>query len=262
MYDVERQVYDRFEEADRNMEEVRKLSQEEKAERLRELKRARKRRERSGRRYRDEEDEAVNIGIESRRRPAVEEWDRNMGTRTDLTYGKQHHAKAVGIGDLRAPREGVVQERDRILYNGKPVDIVCVDGSKSADKALLHAFKRLPRNHTFILLHGSYSPSTTALHPDENKEAQVLERNYLDLCQQQGRKCKFVNFAYASNRNFGEKVCQYEKYRNVESIVMGKRGYVSDFRRVLLGSSTQSVMDACSMPVTIVNEKVKEKQVE
>jgi len=260
MHEVEREVYDYFEDEDRDMEEVRRLEQEQQKERLREIKRQRRRREREQpeRRYRQSsyEDEDVNVGIESRRRPAVEEWDRNLGTRTSLVDGKQHSVKAVGIGDLRMPNEPRAdKESERILQSGKPVDVICVDGSKSADKALLHAFRRLPRNHTFLLLHGSYAPSTTGLHPRESKEAMALEHKYLDLCEEKGRKCKFVNFSFNSNRNFGEKVCQYEKYGNVESIVMGKRSYVSDFRRVLMGSSTQSVLNACSMPVTIVNEK-------
>merc|ERR1711879_499577 len=108
-------------------------------------------------------------------------------------------------------------------------------------------------------------PAPRLLHPlnhraasRESKEALALERKYLDLCEEKGRKCKFVNFSFNSNRNFGEKVCQYETYGNVESIVLGKRGYVSDFRRVLMGSSTQSVLNACSMPITIVNEKEKQ----
>jgi len=268
MHEVEREVYDYFDDdGDRGMDEVRRLELEHKRERIRELKRQqRKRREQEGQnRYRrsdDEEDEdEVRIGVESRRRPAVEEWDRNKGTRTSLADGMQHSVKTVGIGDLRVPNEPRSdRESERLLQSGKPLDVICVDGSKSADKALAHALKRLPRNHTFLLLHGSYSPSSTGLHPRENKEAAALERRYLDLCDEQGRKCQFVNFSFTDNRNFGEKVCQYEKYQNVESIVMGKRGYVSDFRRVLMGSSTQSVLNACSMPITIVNEKEKRKE--
>jgi hypothetical protein len=263
MHEVEREVFDYFEDEDRDMEEVRRLEGEQMKERLRELKRQRKRRERepdrSDRRYRRNYDEEVNIGLESRRRPAEEEWDRNKGTRTSLVDGKQYNIKTVGVGDLRMPNEPRADmESERLLASGRPLDVICVDGSKSADKALAYAFKRLPRNHTFFLLHGSYSPSTTGLDPRESKEAAALERKYLDLCEQQGRKCKFVNFSFTSNRNFGEKVCQYEKYQNVESIVMGKRSYVSDFRRVLMGSSTQSVLNSCSMPITIVNEKEKQ----
>jgi hypothetical protein len=39
----------------------------------------------------------------SRRRPAVEEWDRNKGTRTSLADGKQHSVKTVGIGMALIP---------------------------------------------------------------------------------------------------------------------------------------------------------------
>jgi hypothetical protein len=270
MHEVEREVYDYFDDDD-DMNEVRRLELERKEERIRELKhQQRKRREQekdSERRNRrssavdEDDDEEVRIGVESRRRPAVEEWDRNKGTRTSLADGKQHSVKTVGIGDLRVPNEPRSdRESERLLQSGKPLDVICVDGSKSADKALAYALKRLPTNHTFLLLHGSYSPSSTGLHPRENKESAALESRYLDLCEEQGRKCKFVNFSFTDNRNFGEKVCQYEKYQNVESIVMGKRGYVSDFRRVLMGSSTQSVLNACSMPITIVNEKEKRKE--
>jgi hypothetical protein len=245
MHEVESEVYDHLDpRRDRNMEAVRRREEEERRERLREIKRRHRERQqqdryRSGYSRRDDDDddsdqEDVNIGVESRRRPAVEEWDRNKGTRTNLVSGQQHSVKTVGIGDLRVPGKAADQESQRLLHSGRPLDVVCVDGSKSADKALSHALRRLPRNHTFLLLHGNYTPSSSGLDPKESKEAKAIEDKYLEMCEKRGRKCHFVNFHFSSNRNFGERVCQYEKYDNVESIVMGKRAHVSDFRRCAL----------------------------
>jgi len=249
---VERDVFDRFDEEDRNIRELQKLSQRERAERMREL-----RRKVNKERGRVADEGEVRVGLESSRSPVTEEWGRNKGVRTNLQTGNRHQVKAVGVGDLKT--RTLDMKAERLLRSGKPVDVICVDGSSSANKALHHAFKRLPKDHTFILLHGNYTPSSTGLHPDELRETQILESRYLEQCHEHERRCMFLNFNFSSNCDFGEKVCQYERYANVQSIVMGKRSYVSDFRRALLGSSTHAVMASCSMPVTIVTEKEKKK---
>jgi len=87
------------------------------------------------------------------------------------------------------------------------VDVVCVDGSKSADKALSQAFKSLPQNHLILLLHGYYSPSSIPcasdpavlgescvnellfccrMSPEESREIGQLEDRYMGLCENYG----------------------------------------------------------------------------
>jgi nucleotide-binding universal stress UspA family protein len=38
----------------------------------------------------------------------------------------------------------------------------------------------------------------------------------------------------------------------LQSVIVGKRDDVSDTRRAIIGSSSQSVLSSCGMPVTVV----------
>jgi nucleotide-binding universal stress UspA family protein len=44
----------------------------------------------------------------------------------------------------------------------------------------------------------------------------------------------------------------------VQSVIIGKREDVSDTRRAIIGSSSQSVLSSCGMPVTIVQSEGRE----
>jgi len=165
---------------------------------------------------------------------------------------EEARGRVLGVGALIQEEE---EDGKKLLKSGRPTDVVLVDGSRSADKALLHAFASMPKRHSFLLLHGIYSPASVPLFPEQ--EVLNLEHHYNKLCKKAGRDCHFLHFNYRNNRDFGERVCQYQRYPNVKSIVMGKRANTSELRRIFMGSSTQSVMDNCDMPVILVNEKEK-----
>jgi len=250
MHEVERDLFDRFDHPDdKNVKELRRLAGRKQAEREENLKRRMERRKES-----QDFDDDIHIGKERRREHGKD----CKGTIANLADSEQPRSRPAFIGDLKLAANQRHERKSWLLASRKPVDVVCVDGSKSADKALSQAFKSLPQNHLILLLHGYYSPSSIPMSPEESREIGQLEDRYMGLCENYGRKCEFVTFPYSSNRDFGERVCKYERYPNVESIIMGRRGYVSNLRRTMLGSSSQSVIDSCTMPVTMVNEKERD----
>jgi hypothetical protein len=43
--------------------------------------------------------------------------------------------------------------------------------------------------------------------------------------------------------------------RDLQSVIVGKRDDVSDTRRSLIGSGSQSVLSSCGLPVTVVQSE-------
>jgi nucleotide-binding universal stress UspA family protein len=137
--------------------------------------------------------------------------------------------------------------------------VVCVDGSKSADRAMRFAFANVPENKRLLLLHGVYTPFNSRI-DFHNRELRRMEAKYLDMCDRAGRECIFAPFEYSRNRGFSDSICHYARANRSPSIIMGKREDVSTLRRTLMGSSTDMVMQDCDVPVTIAySEKKKYK---
>jgi len=268
MYEMERQVYDDREEAERKrmcekMRELRKAEKKKSKERQKRIKKERSlleekegdtKRHHLHHRHRNDDGSTptknLSLGLApDRDKSKIEKWEALQGLRID-DQGRARSIQALGAGDL-------LQDEDdggmKLIKSGRRTDVVCIDGSRSADKALQHAFVSMPKSHSLLLLHGIYSPSSVPVHP--SKEVEKSEHHYDKMCKRAGRDCHFVQFNYKNNREFGERVCQYQNYNNVKSIIMGKRANASNLRRTLMGSSSQSVMDQCDMPVTIVSEK-------
>jgi len=176
-----------------------------------------------------------------------EVWDGSLG----LRVGRLSRIPTVGVGD-RLGEEDDSNVR-KFIKGGRKVDIVCVDGSSSSDKALLHAFEGKPKDHRLMLLHGVYSPASVPFRVDN--EINHLADHYHEMCERAGRECHVAYFNFKSNREFGEGVCQFQNYGNVRSITIGKRAHTSSLRRMMLGSSSQSVMEHCDIPVTLVAER-------
>ncbi len=47
-----------------------------------------------------------------------------------------------------------------LKQTGSNTDIVCVDGSEGADRAMRYALANTPKDHTLVLLHGAQVPRT------------------------------------------------------------------------------------------------------
>merc|ERR1711982_60166 len=120
--------------------------------------------------------------------------------------------------------------------------VVCVDDLKESRRALRFALKNVPRNHRLLLVHGKYEGRIGA----ERVMPEEIRSRLMRLCKDEGMKCEFKVFDYGSNREFGDKVCRLAERNNA------KREDISDTRRAIICSSSQSVLSSCGMPVTIV----------
>merc|ERR1711974_277484 len=132
--------------------------------------------------------------------------------------------------------------------------VVCVDDLKESRRALRFALKNVPRNHRLLLVHGNYE-SRIADTLTERPPIEEIRSNFLRLCKEEGRACEFKSFDYRSNRDFGEKVCSLARRQGAKSVIIGKRDDVSDTRRAIIGSSSQSVLSSCGLPVTVVQSE-------
>merc|ERR1711879_1091195 len=112
------------------------------------------------------------------------------------------------------------------------VHLVCVDDLKESRRAL------------------RFADTLTERPPIEE-----IRSNLLRLCKDEGRTCEFKSFDYRSNRDFGDKVCSLARRQGAKSVIIGKRDDVSDTRRAIVGSSSQSVLSSCGLPVTVVQSK-------
>jgi hypothetical protein len=135
----------------------------------------------------------------------------------------------------------------RELEGSAAVDVICVDGSSGADKAMHYALKNLPKSHSLLLVHGHYYPMVA----NEEKLAQ-MERKYKRMCDEAGRQCAMMHFNYTGTNDFGERVCRYSRRNNAKSIIVGRREDISEVRRTLLGSTSRAVVAHCDIPVTLV----------
>jgi nucleotide-binding universal stress UspA family protein len=140
--------------------------------------------------------------------------------------------------------------RRRSQRQGK-TNVICVDGSAGADRAFLYATRNLPKDHTLTLVHGIHSWMGSRSDRDQ-EEIYDLENHYSDLCKSAGRTCKFRHFPYVSTSGFGDQACRIAEDKGATSLVIGRRENVSGMRRTLMGSSSQSVLNYCRVPVTIV----------
>jgi nucleotide-binding universal stress UspA family protein len=151
----------------------------------------------------------------------------------------------------RTEEEGDYKERDF----GK-TDIICIDGSAGADRAMLYAARNLPKDHTLLLVHGVHSWMGKSISERDKPDILELEDHYESLCKRAGRDCKFKHFSYTSTSGFGDEVCRIADKKGAASVVIGRRENVSGMRRTLMGSSSQSVMNNCYVPVTIVGTAI------
>merc|ERR1711974_264681 len=130
--------------------------------------------------------------------------------------------------------------------------VVCVDDLKESRRALRFALKNVPRNHRLLLVHGKYEGRMGG----ERVMPEEIRSRLMRLCKDEGMKCELKVFDYGSNREFGER--RLAERNNAKSVIIGKREDISDTRRAIIGSSSQSVLSSCGMPVTIVQSEGRE----
>jgi len=173
--------------------------------------------------------------------------------------------------DLTANEELSLQKNSRMRqahrrdsrddFLGEKVDLIAIDGSEGSDRALLHAARNLPKDHSLLLVHGvptMWRSGSKALRGEEFEDLRDLEEHYAGLCTQANRNCIFKHFAYTSMTNFGTQVCEIADKKGASSVVIGRREEVSGLRRNLLGSASQSVINRCHVPVTVVGAATHE----
>jgi len=139
--------------------------------------------------------------------------------------------------------------------SGDKVDIIAIDGSAGSDRAFLYAVNNLPKDRSLLLVHGVptiWKRAGKEIRERYSSDLQELEERYEGLCRRAGRACEFKHFSYTGTTDFGDRVCQIAEKRGAASVIIGRRENVSSMRRALLGSSSQSVMNSCFTPVTVV----------
>jgi len=124
---------------------------------------------------------------------------------------------------------------------------------------MLYAARNLPKDHTLLLVHGVHSWMGKSISERDKPDILELEDHYESLCKRAGRDCKFKHFSYTSTSGFGDEVCRIADKKGAASVVIGRRENVSGMRRTLMGSSSQSVMNNCYVPVTIVGTAISTK---
>jgi len=205
------------------------------------------------------EDEAEKLRDKLKRHEHHHHRDRDE-RRHEHDWERRHrHEREAGGGDYM---DTAMRAGKSLLEGNKPIDVVCVDGSVGADKAMIYALKNLPKNHSLLLMHGIYSPITGTSSRSDDWESIKLEKKYQKMCKDYGRECAIMHFNFTSTNDFGDRVCRYERYNNVKSVIIGRREDVSDVRRAFLGSSSQSVLNNCTIPVTTVSEQLKESNIQ
>jgi len=142
------------------------------------------------------------------------------------------------------------------LPSSSKTDLICIDGSAGADRAMLYAARNLPKDHTLLLVHGVHSWMGSNISESDKPDILELEDHYESLCKRAGRDCKFKHFSYTTTSGFGDEVCRIADKKGAASVVIGRRENVSGMRRTLMGSSSQSVMNNCYVPVTIVGTAI------
>jgi nucleotide-binding universal stress UspA family protein len=148
------------------------------------------------------------------------------------------------------------KRRDTSSLPSSKTDLVCIDGSAGADRAMLYAARNLPKDHTLLLVHGVHSWMGSSISETDKPDILELEDHYESLCKKAGRDCKFKHFSYTTTSGFGDEVCSIADKKGAASVVIGRRENVSGMRRTLMGSSSQSVMNNCYVPVTIVGTAI------
>jgi nucleotide-binding universal stress UspA family protein len=149
------------------------------------------------------------------------------------------------------------------------VDVVCVDGSEGADRAMQFALRETPPEHRLLLLFGAYVPhkeemtwgtfSVTSMREGHywDKDLPDVYLKYTDMCQKAGRKCEFVHFHFDRMSKFGERVCSFAAKSHAQNVILARR---RKSERTLvgrfLGSGSQAVISRCGdMPITLVTAK-------
>jgi len=153
----------------------------------------------------------------------------------------------------------------------KDVDVVCVDGSEGADRAIEFALSETPPERRLVLLFGAQVPLRESLAASSfMREGHYWDRNlpdvyakYTERCQKAGRRCDFVHFHFHGMSQFGQHVCSVARKRHAHSVIMGRRR--KEERTItgrFLGSGSQTVVNSCSdLPVTLVTaESIMEGQ--
>jgi len=151
-------------------------------------------------------------------------------------------------------------ERERLDVGSstKPLHIICLDESRGAEKAIRFAMETLPKDHGLLLVHGIREGYVMGRDDEDVKqERRRIENRFMQMCNNYGRDCRFKHFHFTRLSDFGEEVCDLAERRHAKSVIIGRREDVSDMRRSLVGSASQSVLSACSVPVTVVNDTSK-----
>ncbi|ELR11931.1 cyst specific protein CSP 21, putative [Acanthamoeba castellanii str. Neff] len=154
------------------------------------------------------------------------------------------------------------------------VDIVCVDGSEGADRAMQFALRETPPDHRLMLLFGAYVPhkeelswgtfSVSSMREGHywDKELPDVYIKYTDMCQKAGRKCDFIHFHFDRMSKFGDSVCSIADRHHAQNVILARRRRSErSFLGRFLGSGSQAVVDRCGdIPITLVTVKPDESK--
>jgi len=155
----------------------------------------------------------------------------------------------------RLPVQRITTNDERRATSERPVHILCLDESRGAEKAMRFAMETLPKDHALMLVHGIREGYVMGRAEDDVKqERRRVESRFMQMCNDYGRECRFKHFHFTRLSDFGDEVCDLAERRHAKSVIIGRREDVSDVRRSLVGSASQSVLSACSVPVTVVND--------
>jgi nucleotide-binding universal stress UspA family protein len=178
----------------------------------------------------------------------------------DDRRGNREDVRRRPISKDKADKKTMESYKARKSYGKDKIsgksDIICIDGSAGADRAMLYAARNLPKDHTLLLVHGVHSWMGRGIKDSDKPDLLEIEDHYESLCKRAGRDCKFKHFSYTSTSGFGDEVCRLADKKGATSVVIGRRENVSGMRRTIMGSSSQAVMNNCYVPVTIVGTAI------
>ena len=134
--------------------------------------------------------------------------------------------------------------------------LVAVDGSEHADTAVTHAIGLAEQYdaalHALFVIESRTAYDNAIIDPDERREA--LRDDGEDVLEEVRQRAETKGVELQTTITEGappEEILRYIDEQGIDLVCMGERGQ-SDFKTVLLGSATETVVHESDVPVVVV----------
>ena len=134
--------------------------------------------------------------------------------------------------------------------------LVGVDGSDHASRAVTHAVNLAKQYgatlHALYVIETRTAYDNAIINPEERREALRSEgERALDAVRQQAEEAGVTVETRIVEGSPPRKILSYIDEEKIDMVCMGERGQ-SDFKTVLLGSATETVVHESDVPVVVV----------